>query len=320
MRCIDPGNTLRRHGHALLSAAALSASLVAPAYPATLDANVIGEASGATASVMPDGVVRIGWMRTDVAVVVDGMGLPPAAGLASWAAFAPMRIGALLMGDTVVFEDEVDAAMDAAFASGLSVTAIHNHFFHDTPRVYFMHISGRGSSRSLAAGVGSVWAAIRGVRTARLLPATSFGGPVPAAGRINAAAISNLIGQPAVDVQGVAKVTIGRSTTMQGLAAGASMGVTTWAAFSGTDELAAIDGDFAMTSAEVQPVLRALRRSGIHVVALHSHMTGEHPGLYFAHFWATGKAEDLAKGLRRALDAQSAVKMRKAHSIASLPD
>src|SRR6185436_8661380 len=104
---------------------------------------------------------------------------------------------------------------------------------------------------------------------------------------------------------GVVKVTIGREGTMHGMKVGGSMGLTTWAAFSGSDDLAAVDGDFIMTAAEVQAVLRALRKAGIHVVALHNHMTGEEPAYYFTHFWGKGKAEDLAKGLKAALDAQA---------------
>jgi len=136
-----------------------------------LDARAIAAASGADAKTSPDGVVRIGWSRTDVPVAVDGTRLPPAAGLGSWAAFAPMGSAAMVMGDTVVFEDEVDPAMDAAFAHGLAVTGLHNHFFHDHPKVYFMHIGGNGPASELAAAVKAVWDAIRQVRKARPEPA-----------------------------------------------------------------------------------------------------------------------------------------------------
>jgi len=281
-------------------------SIAAP--PASLDARAIGQASGATATTTPDGVVKIGWPRTDVTVTVDGMTLPPAAGLGSWAAFAPMATGAMVMGDTVVFEDEVDAAMDAAFTHGLSVTALHNHFFHETPKVYFMHIGGEGQAETLAAGVKAVWDAIRAVRSTRPQPATSFGGATPTPGHVDADTVSRIVGQPGTDSQGVAKITIGRTGTMQGMAVGASMGLTTWAAFSGGAALAAMDGDFIMTAEEVQPVLHALRKAGVHIVALHSHMLGEHPNFYFAHFWSTGKEQDLAHAFRTALDAQAAVK------------
>lgn len=294
-----------------LLALSLSVGAITPvsshAAAAPLDAKTIGAASGAAATTTPDGIVKIGWSRTDVVVSVDGMVLPPAAGLGSWAALAPMAKGAMVMGDTVVFEDEVDAAMDAAFAHGLSVTAVHNHFFHDTPKVYFMHLGGEGKPETLAAAVSAVWAAIRVVRSAHAQPATGFGGETPIAGHVDAAALGKIVGQPASESQGVAKITIGRNGMMQGMAIAGSMGLTTWAAFSGSDALAAMDGDFCMSAAEVQPVLHALRKAGIHIVALHSHMIGERPSLYFTHFWGKGKAEDLARDFRAALDAQAAV-------------
>jgi hypothetical protein len=276
---------------------------------ASLDAAVIGRAAGVKATAQSDGVVKIGWSRADVPVTVDGMRLSPAAGLGSWAAFSPMADGsAMVMGDTVVFQDEVDAAMDAAFAHGLTVTALHNHFFYDTPKVYFMHIGGEGSPETLAAGVKAVWTAIRAVRSAHPRPAVGFAGMTPMAGHIDAGALGKIVGQPAVDMQGVAKITIGRSGSMQGMQVGGSMGLTTWAAFSGSDEAAAMDGDFIMTAAQVQPVLHALRKAGIHVVALHNHMMDVQPDLYFTHFWGKGEATELARGFRAALDDQAAVK------------
>jgi hypothetical protein len=298
--------------HCWVIVACLAACALFPSHStaaaSSLNAKAIGDASGAAAASAPDGTVKIGWARTDVAVTVDGMTLPPAAGLGSWAAFAPMPSGAMVMGDTVVFEDEIDAAIDAAFAHGLEVTAIHNHFVYDKPKVYFMHIGGEGKPETLAAGVKAVWGAIRSVRTAHPEPATTSGAAVPTAGHVDGAAISKIVGQPAADMQGVAKVTIARSGNMHGMDIGGSMGLTTWAAFSGNDTLASIDGDFIMTADEVQPVLHALRKAGIHVVALHSHMIAERPGFYFTHFWATGKADDLARGFRTALDAQAAAK------------
>ena len=294
---------------AIAAAVLIVAAAAPPAHAAApeLDTNVIGTASGAAATLTADGVVRIGWSRSDVAVSVDGMALPPAAGLGSWAAFAPTTEGAMVMGDTVVFEDEVDAAMDAAFANGLQVTALHNHFFYDVPKVYFMHIGGVGKADALAAGVKRVWSAIRGVRAAQPTPASGFGGTAPKPGHLDAATLGRIVGQQAVDTNGVVKITINRNGTMRGMPLGGSMGLTTWVAFSGSDALSSIDGDFIMTTDEVQPVLRALRAGGIHVVALHTHMTGETPIFYFTHFWRKGKADDLARAFRAALDAQAVV-------------
>lgn len=301
-------NCLVRIAHIALAACIAVTSTLTFAAPPTLSAKVIGDASGAKPATSPDGVVKITWARDDVKVTVDGMSLPPAAGLGSWAAFSPMADGsAMVMGDTVVFEDEVDAAMDAAFANGLAVSALHNHFFYDSPKVYFMHIGGEGEPEMLAASVKAVWGAIKQVRSAHVTPVSGFGGETPKPGHIDADGVGKILGQKATDTNGVVKITINRDGTMHDMPIGGSMGLTTWAAFSGSDALAAIDGDFIMTADEVQPVLHALRKGGIHVVALHSHMAGEKPSFYFTHFWGKGKTENLAHAFRGALDAQAAV-------------
>jgi hypothetical protein len=278
-----------------------------------LDADKISQATGVKATTAPDGVVRIAWARSDVPVRVDGMPLQPFAGLVSWAAFTPTKHGAMVMGDTVVFQDEVTPAMDAAFAAGLEVTALHNHFFYDEPKVYFMHIAGAGDPEKLAVGVKSVWDAIKKVRADNPTPTNRFPGDVPKEGKIDQAAIEKAIGHKSETQAGVVKVTIGREGTMHGVKVAGSMGLSTWAAFSGSDELAAVCGDFIMTAAEVQPVLRALRKSDIHIVALHNHMIGEEPAFYFAHFWGKGPAEKLAKGIKAALDEQAKVGRPKGH-------
>jgi len=196
----------------------------------------------------------------------------------------------MVMGDTVVFQDEVDAAMDAAFAHGLEVTGLHNHFFYDEPKVYFMHVGGMGEAEKLAKGVKAVWDAIKTVRKNAPEPATRFAGGVPKAGKIDAAPVEKALGHKGEAQGGVFKVTIGREGKMHGVKIAGSMGLTTWAAFSGSDELAAVDGDFIMTAGEVQPVLRALRKGGLHIVALHNHMIGEEPAFYFTHFWGKSRS------------------------------
>jgi hypothetical protein len=299
---------LNRGAWALVALVAVLLGRINPAgteeKPPALDAEKIGKAAGTKATSGDDGVVRIAWARTDVAVKVDGMALKPFAGLGSWAAFAPTENGAMVMGDTVVFQDEVTPAMDAAIAAGLEVTALHNHFFYDEPKVYFMHIGGQGQPEKLAAAVKGVWGAIKKVRADHPEPGTRFDGDVPKAGTIDPAFIEKILGHKGQAQDGVVKVTIGREGKMHGVEVGGSMGLTTWAAFSGTDKYAAVDGDFIMTAEEVQPVLRALRKGGIHVVALHNHMVGEQPAFYFTHFWGKGPAEELAKGVKAALDAQ----------------
>ncbi|GIW92273.1 MAG: hypothetical protein KatS3mg110_0314 [Pirellulaceae bacterium] len=195
-------------------------------------------------------------------------------------------------------------AIDAAFAAGLEITALHNHFFYDKPKVYFMHIGGMGQPEELAKAVKSVWDAIKKVRAENPKPAVGFAGEVPKEGKIDQAVIEKVLGYQAQTQDGVVKVTIGWQGTMHGVHVGGSIGLATWAAFSGSDEWAAVDGDFIMTAAEVQPVLRALRAADIHIVALHNHMIGEQPAFYFVHFWGKGPVEQLARGIRAALDAQ----------------
>jgi hypothetical protein len=219
----------------------------------------------------------------------------------------------MVMGDTVVFQDEVTPAIDAAFAGGLEVTGLHNHFFYDEPKVYFVHIGGQGDPEKLAGAVKGVWDAIKKVRAERATPATRFAGEVPTVAKIDAEAIDRILGHKGETQNGVMKVTIGREGVMHRVKVAGSMGLTTWAAFSGSDALAAVDGDFIMTAPEVQPVLRALRKGGIHVVALHNHMVGEQPAFYFTHFWGKGSTESLARGLKSALDAQKGVAQAKDH-------
>jgi hypothetical protein len=216
----------------------------------------------------------------------------------------------MVMGDTVVFQDEVTPAMDAAFAGGLEVTALHNHFFFDDPKVYFMHIGGMGETEKMASAVKAVWDAIKKVRAAQSEPARRFAGDVPKAGTLSAAALEKILGHKSQAQDGVVKFTIGREGTMHGLKVAGSMGLTTWAAFSGSDELAAAGGDFIMTATEVQPVLRALRKADIHIVALHNHMVGEQPAYYFTHFWAKGPAAELARGLKSVLQVQAGASQR----------
>jgi hypothetical protein len=268
-----------------------------------LDAQRIANASGAKAT-QRDGVVRIEWPRTDVAVKVDGMPLKPFAGLGSWAAFTAAPHGAMMMGDTVVFQDEVTPAMDAAFAHGLEVTALHNHFFYDEPKVYFMHIGGHGDPETLAAAVKGVWDAIKKVRANQTTPARTFGGEIPREGTIDATAIEKILQHKSQTRDGVVKASIGRQGAMHQVKVGEPMGLNTWAAFSGSDQLAVVDGDFIMTAEEVQPVLHALRKAGVHIVALHNHMIGERPAFFFLHFWGKGSTQELAQAVKAALDAQ----------------
>jgi len=272
-----------------------------------LDKSVIEKAAKTEARLQGD-VIRIGWSRNDVTVHVDGMLFPPSAGLGSWAAFKSTGRGqdAVVMGDTVVFQDEVDNAMDAAFSHGLEVTALHNHFFYDEPKVYFMHIGGHGSAANLAGAVKAVWDAIKQVRAATPKPASGFPGSISYPnGKIDPELVKKGTGlDPTVSSDGVVKISSGRVASVHGTEIGGSMGLTSWAAFTGSDVSAVMDGDFIMSAAETQPVLKTLRKENLHIVALHNHMIGEQPNYYFTHFWGKGSVLELAEGFKAALEAQ----------------
>ena len=253
-------------------------------------------------------VYRVTFPRTDVAVSIEGRTMHPFMGLTSWAAFTPAAHGGLMvMGDLVLFEDEVNAALSAALEHGLEVTALHNHFFFETPRVMFMHIGGMGDAKALASGVAAALAKVKEIRQASPQPTAGFSGiRTAAANAITAAAIDAILGAKGQTQAGMYKVNIGRKALMHGKTVANQMGVNTWAAFAGSDEAAFVDGDFAMLESEVQPVLKALRKNGINIVAMHNHMTHEEPQYIFLHYWGKGVAADLAKALRAALDSQKA--------------
>jgi len=255
-----------------------------------------------------ENVFKVTKPRDDVKLNVDRWQLPPFMGITSWAAFTPMPKGAMVMGDTVLFEDEVNPAMSAALDAGLEVTALHNHFFFDQPRVYFMHIAGMGDATKLARGVRALYDRIAQVRAGQAAPGASFAGDIPSPSSITAAPLEEVLGAKAQSKDGMAKVSLGRSVKMHNTTMGNEMGVNTWAAFAGGDDRAVVDGDFAMTEDELQPVLKAMRGAGINIVAIHQHMTHETPRMVFLHYWGKGKAIDLAKGLKSALQAQQAVK------------
>ncbi len=282
-----------------------------PAAPAQahppLDPTLISNATGAKAEVS-DRVVKVSFPREDVPVEVDGWAkMPPFMGLTSWAAFTPgekPNVEAMVMGDLVLFEDEVNPVMSAALDHGLEVTALHNHFFFDKPHVFFMHIGGEGPAAQLAQGVRAALDAEKAVRAKAPQPAASFGmPPVATPSKIDAVKLDALLGVKGQSKDGMYKATMGRKATAAcGCTVGKVMGVNTWAAFAGTDDGAVVDGDFAVSEQELQPVLKALRGGGINIVAIHSHMTGETPRTLFLHYWGRGPAAALGVTLKSALD------------------
>jgi hypothetical protein len=286
-------------------------SLQAGATPAAklsppLDVAAVAAATGVAKPENAGNAVKVSFPRKDVEVTVDKMKMPPFLGLTSWAAFSPGRAGvaeAMVMGDLVLFEDEVNPVMSALFDAGVEVTALHNHFFFDSPHVYFMHIGGEGKLAALGGGVKNAMEAVHAIRSKTPVPASTSGFAPPASNAIDGAKLEAVFGMKGQAKDGMWKLVVGHETTAScGCGVGKTMGVTTWAGFAGTDDDAVVDGDFAMSEAELQPVLRELRRGGIQIVALHNHMTGESPRLLFAHYWGRGKAADLAAVLRRALD------------------
>jgi hypothetical protein len=287
------------------ASAAPVASAAPAAKPVPLDPAAVASATGATPDAT-DGVLKVSFPRTDVPVEVDGAKLAPFMGLTSWTAFTPGKPGveAMIMGDLVLFEDEVNPVMSALLENGVEVTALHNHFFHAKPAVYFMHVGGEGSVAGLGKGVRAAMDKIAAIRKAAPKPSeTSGAAPLPAKNAIDSAKLDAVFGVKGQAKDGMYKATMGRIATAScGCAIGKTMGVNTWAAFQGTDDVAAVDGDFAVTEPELQPVLKSLRAGGIDVVAIHSHMTGESPRILFLHYWGRGKSADLAAILKKTID------------------
>jgi hypothetical protein len=246
-----------------------------------------------------EGVYKVTFPRDDVKVVVDGWIMPPFMGLGTWAAFTATQSGAIVMGDTVLFEDEVNAAMSAALDNGLNVTALHNHFFFDRPKVYFVHIEGEGGADKLAGAIRKVYDSIKQTRAANPQPKDSFAAkPLPERNSINAGPLNKIFGAQGESKDGMVKFTFGRLAKMHGVTLGNTMGVNTWAAFAGSDDNAIVDGDFAVTEDELQPVLKSLLKEKINIVAIHQHMTHEEPRIVFFHYWGRGTAKDLAQAVK----------------------
>jgi len=248
-------------------------------------------------------VFKVSVPRTDLAMTVAGVKMNPQMGLTSWAGFQAAGDQVMVMGDMVLQEDQINPVMSAALDNGLEVTALHNHFLWDTPKVMFMHIGGMGDLEKLATGVGKIFLEIKNTSGGKThVPHTPFAANKTS---LDPKAIETIIGVPVEKAGEVYKVTIGRSTMMAGHDAGKAMGVNTWAAFAGSDKKAVVDGDFAMLESELQGVLKALRSSGIFITAIHHHMVEESPKIIMLHYWGTGSVSDLAKSIKTALDTQA---------------
>jgi hypothetical protein len=287
---------------------AAAGSGAATAGPA-IDPTAVAMATGGTPEVSGP-VVKVSFPRADMPISIDGWdNVPPFVGLTSYAAFTPasgMGNNVMVMGDTVLLEDEVNPVMSAALTAGLAVTALHNHFFFDKPHVYFMHIGGVGTVEVLGAAVKAMLDAQKVVRQQTPQPATSFGVAAPAIpSQLDAAKLDPVVGVQGTLKDGMYKASFGRtitSTMCGGCSIGAAMGLYTWAAFAGSDDNASVDGDFAVAEDELQPVLMSLRAAGINIVSIHHHIMDGSTRILFLHYWGRGSAIDLATKVKTAVD------------------
>ena len=259
-----------------------------------------------------DNVLKINIPRNDLKVTIDGIATPTPFGFGGWLAITKGDGGMdVMMGDLVLLEDEVNPVMSALLDNGLEVTAVHNHFFFESPRIFYMHVHGHGKAADLAK-MAKPAVDLIGNGTAQHQSAVSGGNSTITAGQIDTAKLARIIGHEGEQSGAVYKITVGRDDLKikeMGALINSRMGLNTWAAFYGSDANAEVAGDVAMQAQEVTPVLKALRANGLNVVAIHHHMTTTQPTVFFLHYWGTGPAEKLANGFKAALD-----ELGKSHS------
>ena len=294
---------------ALRIIAALSLWLPAAAIAAENDWSQVADALGKAGTVMPGGVYRVGLPRTDLHVTLDGVEIKPTLALGSWLAFEPMGNDAMVMGDLVLTESEINPVMKKLAEGGIEITALHNHLLRAQPATFYMHVLGHGDPAKLAAALhdGLVLSKTPlGNATASTSPqAAAVGSNQPARLDLDTAMIDQVLGAKGKAAGGVYQIGIPRAETIKdgGMEVPVAMGSAEAINFQPTGGgKAAITGDFVLTAKEVNPVLRALRENGIEITAIHNHMLDDQPRLFFMHFWANDDAAKLAKGLREALD------------------
>lgn len=252
-------------------------------------------------------VRRYGFPRTDLTVTLDGVTIKPALALGGWVAFKPAHGGAMMMGDLVLLESEISPVMAKMIASGLEITAVHNHLLRASPATFYMHVAGHGDPAKLASAIRD---ALAESKTPLTIAAPAS--PPPAVD-LDTAQLDQIIGVKGQANGGVYGFNVPRRDPISEggmqLTPVGPMGLATGINFQPTGGgKAAITGDFVLTGEEVNPVISALRANGIEVTALHSHMLDEQPRLFFMHFWANDDAIKLAKGLRAALDKTASTK------------
>src|SRR5882762_2820045 len=246
------------------------------------------------------GVLKVNIPRNDLKMTIQGVSTPTLFGFGGWIALTKGADGSdVMMGDLVLLQEEVNPVLSALLDNGIDVTALHNHFFWDDPYVYYMHVHGMGKASNLAQRVKLGLDLIGHVKPEAIVPASSGGTA------LDTTKLAKIAGHEGEQTGAVYKITVGRDDLgmkEHGAVINARMGLNTWAAFTGTQEDAAIAGDVAMLESEVTPVLKALRKNGLDVVAIHHHMTGDRPVVIFLHYWGRGPAEKLAAGFKAALD------------------
>ena len=292
--------------------AAIGIALMAAMVPALADAQAQAQEPKEYESVLTtlgktgdykDNVLKVNIPRNDLKVTINGRPAPTPFGFGGWVAFEKGTDGMdVMMGDLVLTQDEVNPVMSALLQNGFDVTALHNHFLDEQPRVMFMHVHGHGHAADLAKKLKPAIDLIgKAARSAAPAPA---GSPAPKPS-MDTAALARIIGHEGEQSGPVYKITIGRqdlNLREHGAPINARMGLNTWAAFNGTDADAMVAGDIAMLASEVTPVLRALRSNGLDVVSIHQHMTDTNPTVFFLHYYGTGPAQKLAQGVHAAFD------------------
>lgn len=247
-------------------------------------------------------VLRVNIPRNDIHVMIDNLAVPTPFGFGGWFAMTKGDQGDdVLMGDLVLLQEEVNPVMSALLDHGIEVTALHNHFFWESPRIYYMHVHGHGKPTDLAERIKPALDLI----DKNAQPAFNAPAGTPAKPALDTAKIAKIVGHDGEQNGAVYKITLGRddiSLKEMGAVINARMGLNTWAAFYGTNDDAVVAGDVAMLAEEVTPTLRALRSHGLDVVAIHNHMIGTQPAVIFLHYWGRGPADKLATGFKAALD------------------
>jgi hypothetical protein len=272
---------------------------------AEIDWKKVDGALGKTAAVSGE-VHRYGLPRSDLHVTLDGVTIKPALALGGWVAFAPMHDQAMVMGDLVLLETEINPVMTKLLEGGLDVTAVHNHILRASPATFYMHVGGHGDPVKMATVIRS---ALGASSTPFEAPATTAG-PAPAVD-LDTAKLDQIMGVKGKAAGGVYQFAVPRRdpATESGMQVTGALGGANGINFQPTGNgKAAITGDFLVTGNEVNPLIRALRAGNIEVTAVHSHMLDEQPRMFFIHFWANDDALKLAQGIRTALDTTAVAK------------